>query len=66
MLIVLNDKEIEYNGEASILELLRHMGYDRNSIAIAIDGEFLPKHKWAQHVLQTGQSIELIAPMQGG
>jgi len=43
MLIVLNDEEIEYTGEASILELLRHMGYDRNSVAIAIDGEFLPE-----------------------
>ena len=66
MLIVLNDEEIEYNGEASILELLQHLGYDRYSVAIAIDGEFLPKHKWAKRVLQPGQSIEFIAPMQGG
>ena len=68
MQVVLNGKNIEIEAitGTSMVELLKQCGYDQNSIAIAVNGEFLPRHKWQEHLVQSNESIELIAPMQGG
>ena len=66
MYIVLNGEEIETGEGLSIAELLQQLGHDHQALAVAVNGEFLPKQRWEEHLLQAGESVELIAPMQGG
>lgn len=46
--------------------LLNHLGYEPKSIAVAIDGEFVPRNLYGQRSLQTDEVLDIVAPMQGG
>ena len=65
MQIILNGKTIETQ-QATLEELLSELGYGDCSVAIAIDGEFIPKANRQITALADGQTIEVVAPMQGG
>jgi sulfur carrier protein len=60
------------NGEArEILStrvdaLLGELEYEGTHFAIALNYDVLPKSKWAQTALKTGDEIEIITPRQGG
>ena len=47
--------------------LLQERGQDLNAaFACAINNQFVPRVQWPQRQLQTGDRIELIAPITGG
>lgn len=47
-------------------EILHELGYDDMFIAIARNQELVPRGTYAEHVLQDGDKLEIIAPMKGG
>lgn len=49
-----------------ISELLRAEGYADKIVAVARNGVFVPKTAYADTVLNDGDDIEILAPMQGG
>ena len=52
---------------ADVLALLQERGQDLNAaFACAINNQFVPRVQWPQRKLQTGDRIELIAPITGG
>jgi len=63
---------IELNGEsltteaATLAGLLVERGFDPNSVATAIDGDFVPRSLRADTALQDGVKVEVLSPMQGG
>jgi sulfur carrier protein len=64
--------KIFVNGEAveteaqNITELLKHMAFDFASVAVALDGNFLPKTRYSETEIHSGQKVEVLSPMQGG
>ncbi|MGO8913533.1 MAG: sulfur carrier protein ThiS [Bradyrhizobium sp.] len=60
------------NGEAREIAsrrvdaLLGELDYEGTHFAIAVNYDVLPKSRWAETVLQTGDEIEIITPRQGG
>jgi sulfur carrier protein len=50
----------------SVDALLGELEYEGTHFAIALNFDVLPKSKWAQTPLQTGDEIEIITPRQGG
>ena len=38
----------------------------RSGIAVAVDGEVVPRARWRQTVLGDGQTIEVLQAVQGG
>jgi len=46
--------------------LLGELDYEGAHFAIALNCDVLPKSKWAQTALKTGDEIEIITPRQGG
>jgi sulfur carrier protein len=60
------------NGEArEILStrvdaLLGELEYEGTHFAIAVNYDVLPKSKWAETRLNSGDEIEIITPRQGG
>ena len=67
-------REVSVNGvtrlvsAASIPELLREVGHDpdRRGIAVAVDGEVVPRAEWARRPLRAGDRIEVVGAVQGG
>jgi len=65
--------QLRINGEnhqvdqiLSLQHLLEKMGYEPKSIAVAINGQFVPRHQYTTWHLQDQQELEVVAPMQGG
>jgi sulfur carrier protein len=48
-----------------LVELAAASARDRG-VAVAVDAEVVPRSAWDETVLSEGQSIELLAAMQGG
>jgi len=63
---------VTVNGESreiasdSVAALLRELDYDGTHFAIALNYDVVPKSRWAETRLQTGDEIEIITPRQGG
>ena len=46
--------------------LLSELDYEGSHFAIAVNYDVLPKSKWAETPLKSGDEIEIITPRQGG
>ncbi len=66
---------IELNGEvrelaegATLAEAARAAGApeDRRGVAVALDGEVVPRGEWEATALREGQAVEVLAAIQGG
>ncbi len=68
MTIELNGESIELAPQATVAAVVERIGVppDRGGIAIAVDGEVVPKSKWGQTPLRNGQRVEVVGAIQGG
>ena len=63
---------VTVNGEpheissASVDALLAELEYEGSHFAIAVNYDVLPKSRWAETQLKSGDEIEIITPRQGG
>jgi sulfur carrier protein len=46
--------------------LLSELDYAGTHVAIAVNFDVLPKSRWADTMLKSGDEIEIITPRQGG
>lgn len=64
--------QIECNGElmetkaTTVAELLAERQIDTKAVAVAVNGEFVPRARHADSPLSHGMKLEIVAPMQGG
>lgn len=64
--------DVVVNGErartrsTTLAELLVELGYGGAKVATARNGDFVPQRKRSTEVLSGGDSIEIVAPRQGG
>jgi sulfur carrier protein len=68
MIITLNGTRTELAAGTSLTELLEGSGLDpqRRGIALARNGEVVPRGRWAQQELTEGDVVELLTATQGG
>ena len=68
MTIELNGDRIELRAGASVAELVERTGTggDRRGVAVAVDGEVVPRSAWDETVVSDGQKIEVVGAIQGG
>jgi sulfur carrier protein len=67
--IVLNGEAREVPRQLTVAELVRQEGLNgagRRGVAVAVDAEVIPRSAWERTKLSDGQSVELLAAMQGG
>ena len=65
MRVIVNGEQREISS-ASVDALLSELEYEGNHFAIAVNYDVLPKSKWAETRLKSGDQIEIITPRQGG
>ncbi len=64
--------QVTVNGERrevmaqTVDALLSELDYESMHVAIALNFDVLPKSRWADTALKSGDEIEIITPRQGG
>jgi sulfur carrier protein len=66
--VELNGKPVELSDEATVAEAVDAAGAngDRRGIAVALEGEVVPRGEWERTSLRAGQSVEVVRAIQGG
>ena len=65
MRVIVNGEQREISS-ARIDALLAELEYEGTHFAIALNFDVLPKSRWAETALKSGDEIEIITPRQGG
>ena len=65
MRVIVNGEAREI-ASARVDALLSELEYEGTHFAIALNFDVLPRSRWAQTPLQSGDEIEIITPRQGG
>lgn len=50
----------------TVNDLLSHLGYAGQTVAVAVNQQFLPRGNYATQELTEGMDIEIVSPMSGG
>ncbi|MDX6662784.1 MAG: thiazole synthase [Solirubrobacterales bacterium] len=68
MRLQLNGEQVELVDGASVAAALAAAGAepDQRGVAVAVDGEVVPRSAWHEVELRDGQSVEVVAAVQGG
>ena len=65
MRVTVNGEQREI-ASASVDALLGELEYEGTHFAIAVNYDVLPKSRWADTAINSGDEIEIITPRQGG
>ena len=68
MRIVLNGEPRELCDEATVAEAVDASGApeSRDGVAVAVDGEVVPRSRWDDRPLAEGAQVEVLQAVQGG
>ncbi|HEY9035123.1 MAG TPA: sulfur carrier protein ThiS [Pseudomonadales bacterium] len=50
----------------TVADALQQWGYDSVRVAVAINGEFVPRSTYGTHTLVSGDDVDVVAAVQGG
>jgi len=65
MRVELNGRTIETSA-TTLAELMAEQEIDPRTVAAALNGEFVPRSRYASQQLEAGNQLEILSPMQGG
>jgi sulfur carrier protein len=65
MRVTVNGEQREIHSD-SVDALLGELEYEGTHFAIALNYDVLPRSRWAETPLKSGDEIEIITPRQGG
>ena len=66
MVVWINGEQRELASDAGVLDALGALGLPRTGVAVAVDGEVVPKALWAATALADGAQVEILTAVQGG
>ncbi|MEX1253626.1 MAG: glycine oxidase ThiO [Dehalococcoidia bacterium] len=64
--LTVNGKPRELEGETPLPDFLRSLGVDQRAIAVAVNGEVVPKKQYRDIVLRAGDEVEVVRMVGGG
>jgi sulfur carrier protein len=64
--LILNGKPREIAAEITLVQLLADLGVDRRMIAVAVNGDVLPRDQYDGVLLHDGDQIEVVRMVGGG
>jgi len=67
-MILVNGEHVELPAGVSLLAALRDIGItdQTKGVAVAVDGEVVPRTHWEAYALHDGARVEALTAMQGG
>lgn len=65
--IIVNDEPRSIDGRAMLAAVVTDLGLaDRKGVAVAVNGNVIPRGMWPTHVLADGDRVLVIRATQGG
>jgi sulfur carrier protein len=66
--VFINGNEWELGEGESVVAVLKllDLAPDARGVAVAVDGEVVPKASWSTFAIPAGASVEVLTAMQGG
>lgn len=46
--------------------VLVDLGYQGRKVAVAVNETFVPRQSWAERIIESGDRLDVVAPIQGG
>ncbi len=65
MRVRVNGKRLEI-AATSVEALLRELEYEGTHFAVAVNEDVVPRARWAQTPIASGDAVEILTPRQGG
>jgi sulfur carrier protein len=66
MIVLVNGERREVPEEATVASLVEQLPAPQRGVAVAIDGEVVPRGEWDETTLPDGARVEVVAAIQGG
>jgi sulfur carrier protein len=66
MTVVVNGERREVVDGTTVDAVVRSLGDAERGLAVALDGEVVPRSAWATTRLREGQHVEVLRAVQGG
>jgi sulfur carrier protein len=66
MIVMVNGEHRELPEHATVANLVEQLSAPPRGVAVAIDGEVVPRGEWAATTLPDGARVEVVAAIQGG
>jgi thiamine biosynthesis protein ThiS len=66
MNLVVNGESVEIEGRPTVDHLVTTLGVGPRGVAVARNGEVVPRSRWSDEVLVAGDAIEVLEAAQGG
>jgi sulfur carrier protein len=66
MKIMINGEAVSFEGALSLAEVIESQGFGGMLVAVARNGAFVAKGAYGETVLEDGDAVEVVSPMQGG
>lgn len=64
--VVINETTVSLPEAATVIDGLQAMGFNCEDVAVACNGDFVPRSEWNQQVLRAGDRLDVVSPVQGG
>jgi sulfur carrier protein len=64
--VTLNGERRELPDGATVETAVRELGEPERGVAVALDGEVVPRRDWASTRVRDGQQVEVLRAVQGG
>lgn len=66
MNLVVNRKARQFNGEPTINGLLADYNINPQTVAVAVNGDVIPRERWDEKLLSEGDKVEIVHIVAGG
>jgi thiamine biosynthesis protein ThiS len=64
--LVINGEKKQIADIKTVQDLLVKLGYETDSVAVALNNTFVSRSKYIECQLTDGEELEILLPMQGG
>ena len=64
--VSVNNQRKRCDSQQPLAELLVEWGFECGKVAVAVNGDFIPRSRYNEHHLQEGDQLDVLAPVQGG
>ncbi|EPJ47815.1 MAG: ThiS protein [Osedax symbiont Rs1] len=64
--VLLNNNSFEVESNCTLSQIIDIAGFAEQTIAVAINGEFVPKSAYTNTALQVADQIDIVKPIGGG
>lgn len=66
MSVTVNGEAHRWDGPLSVDDLIGRLDLDRRGLAVAVNGEVVPRSTWADRPVVDGDQVEILTIAQGG